>query len=214
MKVIFRGCRGSIPTPYPENMKYGGNTTCLEVRLDEGTALLFDAGTGIRKAGQNLLKEPSVTEVHLFLTHAHWDHLSGFPFFVPAYIPKYTIHVRGGMTAKRYLENILSQQMEAPFFPVKFDTMKAKFDFHSGRPKQRNIGAATVTPIPLSHPNGGFGFKIDENGKSVVFLTDNELEYQHKDRLPTSEYIDICKRADLLIHDSQYTDEEYENKKN
>lgn len=213
MQIKVWGCRGSLPTPGPNTIKYGGNTTCLEVRLKDGTLIILDAGSGIKRLGQRLLKRPILTEIYLLLTHAHWDHLVGFPFFQPAYHSGYTIRVRGGPKAKRSLQRFLAQQMEAPFFPVPFSIMQAGFDFNVGRPPQHIFGAAEIVTIPLNHPNGGYGFKITEASKSFVFLPDNELDFAHEGGLTEADYIDFCQGASLLLHDAQYTDEEYETKK-
>ena len=214
MKVKIWGCRGSLPTPEPYAVRYGGNSTCVEVRLDNGAVIIIDAGSGIRKLGKALLEpENKPKEIYLYLTHAHWDHLMGFPFFTPAYIKGARIHVRGGVKAKRFLERFLSKQMEAPYFPVDFKAMKAKLDFTSGKPEGFGIGNAKISPIPLSHPNGGWGCRIEEAGRTFVFLTDNELDYVHEGGLRSSEYVKACARADLLIHDAQYTDKEYAKKK-
>ena len=209
MKIKIWGCRGSLPTPGMNTIRYGGNTTCIEIDLDDGTMVIVDAGSGIRKLGRELLKRQNITEIYLFFTHAHWDHLMGFPFFTPAYLSKYKIHIRGGPHAKRSLEKFLKHQMEAPYFPVPFNSMKAEFDFTYGEPKNRKIGVAELIPIHLNHPNGGYGFKIIENDKCFVFLTDNELDFQHNEGLNKDDYITFCKDADLIIHDAQYTNEEY-----
>jgi phosphoribosyl 1,2-cyclic phosphodiesterase len=209
MKIKIWGCRGSLPTPGPSTVKYGGNTTCVEVRLGDGSLLIIDSGSGIRKLGNELIKEPDVREIFLYLTHAHWDHLMGFPFFRPAYLERYKIHVRGGPRAKRSLRNYLRHQMEAPYFPVRFDAMKAEFHFTEGDPQKRIIGSAEVVPIRLNHPNGSYGIKIVEAGKSFVFFADHELDFIHERGLDIDQYIHFCKGADLLLHDAQYTDEEY-----
>jgi phosphoribosyl 1,2-cyclic phosphodiesterase len=210
MEIRIWGCRGALPTPGPETIRYGGNTTCVEVRPSDGSVIILDAGSGIRKLGKALMKEEGVRIIHLFLTHAHWDHLMGFPFFRPAYLERYKIHVRGGPRAKRSLRNYLRHQMEAPYFPVRFDAMKAEFDFTEGDPQKRMIGSAEVVPIRLNHPNGSYGIKIMEAGKSFVFFTDHELDYLHGSRLDLEGYVNFCKGADLLLHDAQYTDEEYQ----
>jgi phosphoribosyl 1,2-cyclic phosphodiesterase len=194
-------------------MRYGGNTTCLEIRLDDNTLIIIDAGSGIRPLGQKLLAEQDLTEMYLFLTHAHWDHLMGFPFFGPAYSSKYSIRVRGGPRAKRSLEKFLKHQVEPPYFPIPFGAMKAEFDFTAGGPKRRSIGSADIVPIRLNHPNGGYGFKIIEAGRAFVFLPDNELDFEHEGGMSRDEYIDFSKGASLLLHDAQYTDEEYGSKK-
>jgi phosphoribosyl 1,2-cyclic phosphodiesterase len=211
MKIKVWGCRGSLPTPGSETIRYGGNTTCLEVRLNDGTLIILDAGSGMQKLGQKLLAEEGPTEIYLFLTHAHWDHLMGFPFFRPAYSDKYTIHVRGGPRAKRSLAKFLKHQMEPPFFPVPFRVMKAQFDFTAADPEKTTVGSAQVIPIRLNHPNGGYGFKIVEEGRAFVFLPDNELDFDHKRRMTSDDYVNFCRGATLLMHDAQYTDEEYES---
>ncbi len=210
MEITIWGCRGSLPTPAKDKLRYGGNTTCLELRLDDGTVVVIDAGTGIRGLGRKLMADESLKEIYLVLTHSHWDHLMGFPFFAPAYSKRFKIHVRGGPIAKETLRKSLEQQMEAPYFPVRFSYMKAEFDFTHGIPKVKQIGRATFTPIALSHPNGGYGYRIEEGGKTFVFLTDNELGYQHEGGGLRYEYANSCRDADLLIHDAQYTDEEYD----
>jgi len=213
MTIRIWGVRGSIPTPGEQTNRYGGNTTCIEVRLGDGTLLVVDAGSGIRCLGNRLLEEDSITELYLFVTHSHWDHLMGFPFFVPAYLDRFRIHVRGGPQATHSLERFLAHQMEPPFFPVEFDVLKAKFDFSYAALEEQSIGSCTVLPVPLSHPNGGYGFRFVEEGKSFMFLTDNELGFQHKDGLTHEAYVTACRDVDLLLHDAQYTDKDYETKK-
>ncbi|MBN1686997.1 MAG: MBL fold metallo-hydrolase [Spirochaetales bacterium] len=213
MTIKIWGSRGSLPTPEPYAVRYGGNTTCIEIRFSCDIPLIIDAGSGIRKLGNLLLKDRTrPKELYLYLTHAHWDHLMGFPFFTPAYMKGTQVHVRGGVMAKRSLEKFLSKQMEAPYFPVDFKAMKAKFDFTRGKPEGFEVGEARITPIPLSHPNGGWGCKIEEAGKTFVFLTDNELGHTHEGGLTTSGYVEACAYADLVIHDAQYTEEEYKKK--
>jgi phosphoribosyl 1,2-cyclic phosphodiesterase len=213
MNIKVWGCRGSLPTPSEKTIRYGGNTTCLEIRLNDNTLIIIDAGSGIRNLGKKLLEEQNLTEMYLFLTHAHWDHLIGFPFFAPGYLSKYKIHVCGGECAQKSLEQYLRRQMEAPYFPVPFDAMNAEFDFTSGNPDGIYIGSAEIIPIPLSHPNGGRGFKIIEEGRTFVFLTDNELDFKHESGMTQDEYISFSKGANLLIHDAQYTEEEYRSTK-
>jgi phosphoribosyl 1,2-cyclic phosphodiesterase len=190
---------------------YGGNTTCLEIRLNDDTLIVIDAGSGIRNLGRNLLTEQNPTEMYLFLTHAHWDHLMGFPFFEPAYSSGYTIHVRGGPRAKRSLKSTWYAKWKRRI-SVPFDMMRAKFDFTSGDPEKNIIGPAEIVPVRLNHPNGGYGFKIVEEGESFVFLSDNGLDFAHRDGISRKEYVDFCRGANLLMHDAQYTDEEYGSK--
>ena len=213
MKIKVWGCRGSLPTPGRDTVRYGGNTTCLEIRLNDDTLIIADAGSGIRRLGTKLLEEENVTDLYLFVTHAHWDHLTGFPFFRPAYSSKCRIHVRGGPRAKRSLAKYLRRQMGPPFFPVPLEAMKAEFDFTDADPKRTSIGSAEIIPIRLNHPNGGHGFKLIEDNKAFVFLPDNELDLAYEHRMTKEAYVDFCRRAALLIHDAQYTDDEYESTK-
>jgi phosphoribosyl 1,2-cyclic phosphodiesterase len=213
MKLKFWGCRGSITSPGYNTLRYGGNTTCLEIRPREGEVIIIDAGSGIRLLGKQLLKEAEINEIHLILTHAHFDHLAGFPFFNPAYFPRYKINVCGGPNAKDSLKRYLSHQMAAPFFPVDFSLMKASFYFANECPEMGSIGLVDIIPIPLSHTNGGYGYKFCKKDKTFVFLTDNEPSYPHPGGLNKNQYIELCKGTDLLIHDAQYTDEEYKTTK-
>jgi phosphoribosyl 1,2-cyclic phosphodiesterase len=209
MRVRIWGCRGSIPSPGAETDRYGGNTTCVEVRLEDGSLIVIDAGTGIRKLGAAILQEPSVRRIHLLLTHAHWDHVQGFPFFVPAYLEGYSIRVHGGPLARASLRRFLAHQMDPPFFPVNFADLKASFDFESSDGEPMQIGRARIEPIPLKHPNGGYGYQFFEERRRFVFLTDNEIGCEHSGGLPDGEYAHLCRGADLVIHDAQYTEEEY-----
>ena len=213
MKIKIWGCRGSIATPGQHTLRYGGNSTCLEIRPQEGGVIIVDAGSGIRLLGNRLLQEKEITEIHMILTHSHWDHLSGFPFFAPAYSDRYKINVYGGPKAQGALRRYLEDQMRAPYFPIDFSLMKASFSFGYECPDMGSIGLIDFRPIPLSHPNGGYGFKFAKQGKSFVFLTDNELDFQHPGGKSRQEYTDFCSATDLLIHDAQYTDEEYRLKR-
>jgi phosphoribosyl 1,2-cyclic phosphodiesterase len=210
MRIRIWGCRGSLTTAGRGIVRYGGYTTCIEVRLDDGTLIIIDAGSGIHSLGKSLLAEPGLTDMYLLLTHSHWDHLTGFPFFTPAYLPKYRIHVRGGPDAKTSLANFLRHQMDPPYFPVEFSVLKAGFDFSSSDGEEMTIGAARVQPLPLSHPNGGYGFRIVEGKSSFVFLTDNELGHAHPGGLRAEDYLEASRGADLLLHDAQYSDQEYQ----
>lgn len=213
MKIKVWGCRGSLPTPGESMLKYGGNTTCLEIRPDCGHILIVDAGSGIRKLGKEILEDTSITDICLLLTHSHWDHLMGFPFFVPAYFSRYNINVCGGTGAQGLVKKYLARQMESPYFPVGFDVLKAKFNFQCGNHGLTGTCPLGIIPIPLSHPNGAYGFKFVFNGKAFVFLTDNELGMQHEGGLSFDDYVEASKNADLLFHDAQYTHEEYQKTK-
>jgi phosphoribosyl 1,2-cyclic phosphodiesterase len=209
MRIKIWGCRGSIPSPGFATSNYGGNTTCLEVRLDDGTRIIIDAGTGIRELGNAILEEDGPRTLYLLLTHAHWDHLQGFPFFVPAYLRGYSIRVRSGPLAKASLKQFLAHQLDPPYFPVPFRELKAHLDFDPGDAEELSINGTTIRPITLNHPDGGYGYRFLSDRAKFVFLTDTELGQDHPGCLSRSEYLETCRRADLLIHDAQYTSEEY-----
>lgn len=209
MKIIVWGCRGTLPTPGASTLKYGGNTTCLEIRNKEGFPTIVDAGSGIRYLGKKLIQEEGCNQLCLMLTHSHWDHLMGFPFFMPAYFSRFKINVCGVQSARNYMCQSLARQLEAPYFPVDFEQLKAQFNFGCSGPGCGSCHQIKIETIPLSHPNGGFGFRFTENGRKFVFLTDNELGFQHPGGKLPYEYVDFCKDADLLFHDAQYTDAEY-----
>jgi len=210
IRMIIRvwGSRGSIPVSGKEYLKYGGDTTCVEIRTKSGDVIVVDAGTGIRRLGTCLADEKTYN-LNLIFTHAHWDHLMGFPFFKPLFFKRFNIHMHGCPYHSKFVETILSKVMAPPYFPVKYKDVTARMTYPDACPRDFEIGSATVVPIALSHPNGGSGYKFIEDGKRFVFLTDNELGYVHPGGLEFNDYIDFCSEADLLIHDAEYTPEEY-----
>lgn len=218
MNVTVWGCRGSITSPGRDTLRYGGETTCLEIVTDGGDRIVIDAGSGLRRLGQHILKDPDVADITLLLTHAHWDHLVGFPFFRPAFFSKYTITLCGGSDPRISVLKSLRHQMEPPYFPVDMSVMKAKFVTgctcgcsECGNELAVGSGSHRCESIPLSHPNGGYGFKLtDDRGRAFVLLTDNELRYRHETGLDREGYVEFCRDARLLFHDACYTEEEYE----
>ena len=209
MEITCWGSRGSIPVSGKAYLKYGGDTTSLEIRSKSGDIIAVDAGTGIRRFGNKLADERKVSTVNFIFTHAHWDHLMGFPFFKPLYSIRSRFHMHGCPFHSQFVESILSTVMAPPNFPVKYDDVKAQMTYESACPQKFEIGSVTVTPIPISHPNGGSGYKFSEDGKTFVFLTDNELGYSHPGGMKFRDYVEFAAGADLLIHDSEYTPEEY-----
>jgi len=150
---------------------------------------------------------------HFIFTHAHWDHVMGFPFFGPIFSENAKFIMHKCPFHSKFVKTVLSKVMSAPFFPVKYTEIKANLSHEVACPLDFEIGSVTITPIPISHPNGGSGYKFVEDGKSFVFLTDNELGYTHKGGMPVESYIEFSEGADLLIHDAEYSDEEYKSKK-
>jgi phosphoribosyl 1,2-cyclic phosphodiesterase len=202
------GARGSIPVSGDEYVKYGGDTTCLEVRTQDDDIIIIDAGSGIRRLGNRLVSEKRFQYTMLF-THAHWDHIMGFPFFMPIYSKKTRITMFGCPSAQASVKHMVSKIMAPPNFPVNFEDIKADIHDHEACETLFTLNSMTIIPIPLSHPNQGVGYKFIENGKSFVFLTDNELQFKHPGGAGFGEYRDFSADADLLIHDAEYTEEEY-----
>ena len=209
IEVRFWGVRGSIPTPGPQTVEIGGNTSCVEVRAG-GRLLIFDGGTGLRNLGNSLLKQMPI-EAWIFFSHVHWDHIQGFPFFTPAFIRGNTIHLYGGHKASSTLEETLAGQMENPSFPVHLTEMGAKMHFHDvfeGEVVEISAkdegGKVTVTNTRGNHPNGVYAYRVDFAGKSVMYATDTEHYAVVDPKLKK-----LAKDVDVLIYDAQYTPEEY-----
>jgi len=202
------GSRGSIPVCGREYLKYGGSTTCMEVETQDGQIIILDAGSGIRRLGVTLQSEER-RELNLIFTHSHWDHLLGFPFFKPIYAKGVRLNIYGCPFAQNSIQAILSATMREPNFPVPFSALRADLHYHGACVGEFTIGPVTVTPILLSHPNQGIGYKLAEDGKTFVFLTDNELRFTHPGGLTFQEYAQFSTGADLLIHDAEFTEEEY-----
>ena len=208
MRIRCWGARGSIPVSGPDYIAYGGDTTCLEIRAASGDIIIIDCGSGVRRLGNELLREKQ-HRLNILFTHVHWDHISGFPFFKPLYHRSTTINIYGSDQARQSIQSMLAQSMAAPFFPIALNSVSSCLSFTPLTGDEITIGSIRITPIPLNHPNGGFGFKLSENGKVFVFLTDNELEFGHPGGLGYGEYLDFCRGADLLVHDAEFTDTEY-----
>jgi len=202
------GSRGSIPVSGKQYLHYGGNTTCLEIRTNDDRILIVDAGSGIREAGNSLIATDR-NEFTLLLTHAHWDHIMGFPFFKPIYSRKTTLNIWGCPFAQASIKEMLVRVMEAPNFPVNFDAIHANISYQETCVEHYTLGSMIITPIALSHPNQGTGYKFEEDGKCFVFLTDNELGYKHEGGLDYQDYLEFSRGADLLFHDAEYKEDEY-----
>jgi len=215
MKIKIWGCRGSLTTPGKQTLRYGGNTTCVEVRMQDGRVIILDAGSGLRNLGKALVAERE-TNLLMLLTHAHWDHVCGFPFFDPAYFPQFRITLCGGPDAQKSLRRYFKHQMEPPFFPVPFEHLQAQLDFgcqcdHACAGKITTMnGGSRCRSVHLNHPDGGYGFKLEEQGKVFVFLPDNELGFHHENGPRFAEHVEFCRGVDLLLHDAQYTEAEYQ----
>lgn len=201
MEVTFYGVRGSIPTPGQDFIKYGGNTACVHVRLKSGADIVLDSGTGIRLLGKKLAALS--TPVHILLSHNHWDHIQGFPFFIPIYQPERQIIVTPGTTDEHRPEAFL-EQMQGSFFPVPREAIAANIKVHQPSEDTWQIDGATVTRIKMNHPGGGSCYVIEEAGKKLAYITDNELYPPYKKNTDFLDFSLLVKNSDLLIHDAQY----------
>jgi phosphoribosyl 1,2-cyclic phosphodiesterase len=209
MKLRVWGARGSTPVSGPEYLVFGGDTTCLEVRTATGEVIILDAGTGIRGLGKQLL-EDGIHDYHMLLTHAHWDHQLGFPFFKPLYRSDCTMDIRGCVSAQESVEYLLSQAMRAPFFPVHLEDVGASLHFEHTCPNQFGMAGLEVRCFPMSHPNGGCGFLMIEGDKKAAFFPDNEPLFPHEGAPPYKDFVEFIRGVDVLFHDGEYLREEYE----
>jgi ribonuclease BN (tRNA processing enzyme) len=183
----------------------------MEVRSDSGELLIIDAGSGIRRLG-NLLVEENRCDLSMLFTHSHWDHVLGFPFFKPVFSEKTRLSVYGCSFLEEDLRERLQVVMHAPYFPIDFGLLPSTIEFAEASANTCAIRGFEVTPIPISHPNQGQGYRINQAGKTFVFLTDNELTYKHEGGLDRREYVDFCRGADLLLHDAEFNSDEYEDR--
>lgn len=218
--VRFWGTRGSIPTPGYATRRYGGNTSCVEVRIDDAL-FICDGGTGLRELGMHLLsrKLPEI-EAHMFFSHMHWDHIQGFPFFVPAYSPKTSLHVYEVAAGDNRVKQLLHGQMRSEYFPVRFSDLGSSIISQSFESSQTQVAGVRIRCIEQTHPGRSFAYSFEKNGTKVVYATDNELDLtlldgpqaeRHPERLRRlpQDFVTFCEGASLLISDGQYTDEEY-----
>ena len=234
MEIYFWGTRGSIATPGPDTVRYGGNTTCVEIR-DGDEFILIDAGTGIREAGNYILKERGMkNHIPLLITHTHWDHIQGFPFFVPAFIPGNSIELMGPKTHEQPFEKIMRSQMQYSYFPVNFSQLGSQIKSRTVDEVSFHIGSIKVTPKYVNHPIRTLGYSFEKDGKKIVFLTDFEKYFDvifggepPEDEFEMEEYdevqatvaeqnqavVDFCSGADVMVMDAQYTHDEYLTKR-
>ena len=228
MKIRFWGVRGSIASPGPKTVRYGGNTTCIEIRTDNNDLIILDAGTGIFPLSQTLLAEMPL-RANVLLTHSHWDHIQGLPFFVPNFIPGNTLRLHGAFDpiSGNGVEQVMSVQLQYSYFPVREAELKARIEYVTLTPEESfQLGTATITPFLLNHPVINFGYRIEADGKSVFFTGDHEPPHNiyHPQDAGFSEYqqfvdekdasiVQAMQGVDVLIADSSYTAQEYPGKR-
>ena len=228
MKIKFWGVRGSIPSPGPATVRYGGNTSCIEVRTDEGDLIVLDAGSGIVPLAYTLFPELPIT-CHLFLTHTHWDHIQGLPFFIPTFIPGNTMRIHGPYdpVGQRDIGATLARQMEYSFFPVRLAELRARMEFITLKERDTvTVGSATISNILMNHPVLNFGYRITSKDKSIFFTGDHEHLYNiyQPEDVEYAEYemyleqknqaiVEFIRGCDVLISDCAYVPEDFPAKR-
>ena len=214
MRIRFWGVRGSIASPGHDTAAVGGNTSCVELtfpsrEVGRDTRIVLDAGTGLRALGNHLVASGRTREpITLLLSHYHWDHIQGLPFFVPVYMKDTALTIVGGQNGVTSVRETLERQMSAPVFPVRLDEVGARIDTREVKLGEVfDVGEATVRVARGNHPGGVVAYRIEHEGRSVVYATDTEHYACVDPALRT-----LCEGADVLVYDSQYTPEEYKGK--
>lgn len=212
LRATCWGTRGSIPSPGPATAIFGGNTSCLEIRTRDDQCHIFDAGTGLRVLGNRLSQEPGPTDVDLFVTHFHWDHIQGMPFFAPLHVEDSTIRIHAARQGDLDIEPLLRQQMGPVYFPVPYEALAAKLAFHHLEGEPLRMGDLEVASYRLRHPAHTYGYRSRVGGASVAYIPDNELGGSSYEVDSPGWYpglVEFLKGVDVLFHDAMYTDEEY-----
>jgi phosphoribosyl 1,2-cyclic phosphodiesterase len=226
MRVRFWGTRGSIAAPGPATNHFGGNTSCVELTTAAGARLVLDCGTGVRLLGDQLQANSEPVSATILLTHTHWDHIQGFPFFAPLFVPRNHFAIYGPGGAQRSLRDVLAGQMEDQYFPVKLDQLSAEIRYQDLREGTYEIEGLRVHAQQMHHPSPTLGYRIERNGHSICYLSDHEPYYEGVWRDGATpgriesireegdrRHAEFMQGADIAIHEAQYTPEEYAAKK-
>ncbi|CAN5560573.1 MBL fold metallo-hydrolase [soil metagenome] len=219
LTVRFWGTRGSIPSPGPTTVRYGGNTPCLELRTEEGRLVILDAGTGIRELGRSLTEraQGAAIEADIFLTHAHWDHIQGIPFFAPLFRKGNRFTIWGSKSLQMSIDRVVRDQMSPVVFPVSFEELQAQIDFQELAEEQRAGTGYHVAAMAVRHPGGALGYRFwdgEVGPRSLVYVSDNELSPRASyDELPNwrERFVKFAQGAAVLVHDTMFTAKEYDS---
>ena len=219
-RVQFWGTRGSIPSPGRSTVRYGGNTPCVEVRTSDGWLVVLDAGTGIRELGHTLIERANGAPIQgdIFLTHAHWDHIQGMPFFAPIFQRGNHFTIWGSKSLETSIDRVVRDQMSPVVFPVTFEELDATIDFRQIAEGERCAGTGyEVTAMEVRHPGGALAYRFVEprtKPQALVYVSDNELGHSDKYKTPTGwreRFVEFVQGAKVLVHDTTYTTEEYDH---
>jgi len=207
MQIKFYGVRGSIATPGKDTVRYGGNTSCVFVKTEDESLFIFDAGTGIKNLGEELVKHPQKKDINLLFSHYHWDHIQGFPFFLPAYDKNQTINLLAAHLGDLNAHSVLTQ-MTDPHFPVPSDNLEATVNVLSMHDSRLFVGNNVIKTQSLNHPGGGSAYRLETPQGTMAYVTDNELAPPESPKTSYAEWVEFLKGVDFLIHDAMYFDHE------
>jgi phosphoribosyl 1,2-cyclic phosphodiesterase len=206
MTVHFWGVRGSFPKPGASTVRYGGNTSCVSIDFLNDKILVLDAGTGIRELGKSIIDLP--VKLFILLSHNHWDHVQGFPFFMPVYKSHQKIYVLPTLHGEELLCSLF-EQMDGAYFPVDSSNLPSQYECVPQRPVSfLSDQGFNISQIATNHPGGGHGYRIVKDGKTIIYITDNELYPPYKKTTEFDDFVRFCAFADVLIHDSQYIEQD------
>jgi len=212
MQARVWGCRGSVAAPGAGTVRYGGNTSCVEVRLSSGHTLVLDAGTGMRPLGL-LMQHDLPVELHILLTHLHLDHLQGLGFFRPLFLRDLEIHIWGPTSPVQHLDERIAMYLSPPLFPVRLEDLPSRLSFHDASEEPVTIGSATIRAAKVTHQGPTVGYRIEELGRVLVYIPDHEPSLGSDFFDVPASWVsghDIAQGADVLLHDAQYRDHEYD----
>jgi phosphoribosyl 1,2-cyclic phosphodiesterase len=214
VRATVWGCRGSIASPGPETIRYGGNTPCIELRPAEGPLIVLDAGTGIRRLGADCERE-GLRVLHVVLTHLHLDHIEGLAFFSPLWLREVDLHVWGPSSPVESLASRIARYFSPPLFPIALKDVPGTITFHDVPDEEWTIGSVRLRAQPIAHPGPTVGYRIQENGRSLAYLPDHEPALTGELGARPPEWVSgfsLADRVDLLVHDAQFTEVEYEGR--
>jgi phosphoribosyl 1,2-cyclic phosphodiesterase len=219
LRIQFWGTRGSIPSPGPTTVRYGGNTPCVEVRTSDGWLIVLDAGTGIRELGRSLIERANGAPImgDIFLTHAHWDHIQGLPFFGPIFQRGNHFTIWGSKSMETSIDRVVRDQMSPVVFPVTFEQLDAVIDFRTMDAEACEGTGYQVQACQVRHPGGALGYRFTErnnNGGALVYMSDNELSAKASYDSPNDwrqQMVEFVRGAQVFVHDTMYTIEEYDH---